>query len=425
MKTGPQTAWTEKMPPMEFKSFSGSDSADVVIVGGGMAGILSAYLLSKAGKKVIVIEKKELLSGATHETTAFLTQIIDTDFSDLEKMSGHDKTVKIAESHGRAIDLIEKIVKEEKIECEFTRCSNFIYVNDRKDFKDLESEIGPIERAGIKAKLHHEALPGFKNGGYIEVTNQGKFHPLKFMRGVVESIKANGVRIFEHSEAISIASSGIPKIVTEHGEIETDWILLTTYEPFRQPAGLFFKKGMYDSFVLEAELEKGAVREGTYEDTENPYHYFRVDPVRNNEGKGAQEKYDRIIIGGEDHRSDIPLPEGKSFEALEKYAKETFGDAIKGIRRRWDGPILETVDGLAFIGPYKNKKILYAFGFSGNGMTYSGISAMMFRDLISGDKNAWTEVYKVDRVPRLTSLAYKTRDYLEELLNGVFKNLGR
>jgi glycine/D-amino acid oxidase-like deaminating enzyme len=408
------TSW-EDIPRKEYGSFKGEMKADVVIVGGGMAGVFSAYLLSEAGKKVILLEKDRLGNGYTLCTTAFLTQSIDIDTPDLIKLFGKAGAQEILASHQTAIDLVEAIVKREKINCDFTRCSNYIYANSEKDLKALAEEAKALSDLGIKITLSEKGKDlGIPNAGYIEICNQAKFHPLKFLTALAACAEKNDAQIFEQTEAIKLEKmeKDRQKVITKNGSIEAEYVVVATYKPFNNPLSLYFKKGSYVSYVLEMEVRDMNLKEGTYEDTENPYHYFRVDPMKN---------YSRVIIGGEDHRQDIPVNEDKNYAALIEYADSLIPPSNRKITKQWDGIILEPVDGLATIGQIGEEHVLYALGFSGNGMSYSAIAALIFRDVITGSDNSLIRLYHPRRHIGVKKLATKAKDYTEELVKGAFK----
>jgi glycine/D-amino acid oxidase-like deaminating enzyme len=409
-----QTAWTENMQKKVYPKLEKSTQADIAIIGGGLAGLLTAYLLTDTGKKIIVIEKDEVAMGVTSLTTAFLTQSIDIDFTDIVKSFDLEDGKDIVDSHGKAIDLIEKIVNENRIDCDFKRCSNYIYELEEKELSSLEEENDAALELGLDSKFVKGGKDlGFENAGYMEIKNQAMFHPLKFLARLAHILEERGVEIYEHTEACEITRHKDKKgveIETAAGIVDATWAVSTVYKPFKQPLRLFFKKGMYVSYIIEGRLDLG-LKEATYEDTENPYHYFRIDG-------------DRIIIGGEDHRQDIPVDPAKNFKALHEYAEKIFPKERFTINRKWSGPILEPVDGLAFIGPLqKNDHMLYAFGFSGNGMTYSAISAMILSDCIRGTENKWHRLYRANRLPHFHALMIKGRDYTEELAKGALKNV--
>lgn len=407
--------WREGVDLPKFERLAGSQQAEVTVIGGGLCGVLSAYLLAKAGKRVILLEKDKLAAQATDATTAFLTQVIDTDFSDMISAWGETEARLITESHARAIDQIEKIIAEENINCEFTRTTNYIYAATEKEFAALQEEAAAARRLGVEANLFQDNKLGFNNAGYLAIPGQAKFHPHKFLAAVARAAVQHGAVIYEQSEALDIKNSGSQKVVeTADGAVTADWVIAATYEPFQQPPGLYFKKGLYISYVFELALPNNVIPEGIYEDTKLPYHYFRIDP---------QTEHASMIIGGEDHRQDIKVSEGKNYTALQEQVDQLLGDTQYEIISKWSGPILEPVDGLAFIGPHEDPRVLYAFGFSGNGMTYSMLAADINTDRICNKTNLYQDLYAASRTPGAKSLLFKGKDYVQELFGGAFKNM--
>jgi glycine/D-amino acid oxidase-like deaminating enzyme len=433
------TYWLKGLQLKEHPALEKNLQTEVCIIGAGITGVVTAYLLAKEGKRVVLIEKDKIGSDATHRTTAIMTEVIDTDPTDLIKIYGEEKSKKIYGSHRRAIDHAEEIIAIEKIDCDFMRCSNFIYINEEKHIKDLESEFEMIKKLEPQCRLSRQPHEGYKNFGYIEVPHQAKFHPMKYITALLEKAIAMGVEYYEKTEACELVrgndlthssdlkrSSG-PRainVVTKNGAIiNADWVIASTHEPFGQPAGLFFKKGMYVTYMFEMKIDQknslGRIVEGTYEDMENPYHYWRVDSTHS----GAKNDTYIMLIGGEDHRADIPIDEHRNYNALNEYVHNLLpGAAIKTVGK-WHGPILEPLDGLAMIGPYKEPNILYAFGFSGNGMTYSHIAASIFKDTVTGQASDMYELYKTSRSISAKSVVEKAKDYGGELIFGAAKNM--
>jgi glycine/D-amino acid oxidase-like deaminating enzyme len=409
------TSWEDIEGP-EYATFTGEMKADVVVVGGGMAGVFAAYMLTEAGRKVILLEKDRLGGGYTVCTTAFLTQSIDTDTRDLIKLFGKTGAKEILNSHQTAIDLTESIIKREKIDCDFVRCSNYIYANTEKDLKTLAEEAKALTELGIKITLSEKGEDLIiSNSGYIEMCDQAKFHPMKFLTELAKRAEKSSAQFFEHSEVEKLErlEGDRQRVITKDGSIEADYVIVATYKPFNNPLSLYFKKGSYVSYVLEMEVKGMNLKEGIYEDTENPYHYFRVDPQKGTE---------RVILGGEDHRKELPMKEDTSYEALIEYADSIIPKENRKITKQWNGIILEPVDGLATIGQITEEHVLYALGFSGNGMTYSAISAMIFRDVITGSDNSLIRLYHPRRHIGVKKLAAKAKDYTQELIQGAVKN---
>ncbi len=307
------TTWRDQEETSRKKrpSLNKDTETDIAIIGGGLCGVLSAYLLSKAGKEVVLIEKDELGSYATLDTTAFISQVLDTSFSEFESTVGQKLTKLIWQSGGEAINAVERIIKEEKIDCEFMRCSAYEYANTPGQFKHLKEEFETYKKLGFKSKLYGLNSMPFKNFGYMEIPNQAKFDPGKFLMSLAEKAEAKNAKIFEKTEALDIIEDKSVVIKTKKGKINANSVIIATYKPFINKK-TNFKKGMYRSYVLELEIPNGIFPEAMFWDMDNPYHYFRVDKKN---GK------DRVIFGGEDHKELIKGVEAKSLRGLENILK--------------------------------------------------------------------------------------------------------
>ncbi len=386
-------------------------AVDIAIVGGGITGILDAYFLSKSGKKVALLESGALGSGVTLQTTAFITKVIDTRLSELVKTSGDELARIISESGQTAIDSIETIIKDEHIDCEFTRTPAYLYASTESQAGAIEEEYAEYQRLGLSAeRLLPAALP-FPNFGSLRIPNQAKFDPGKFISELVVRAEKNGARIFERSEVLSVKEGTGVTIETQSGEVKAKDVIIATYKPIVSDQTRF-KKGMYRSYVCEVEAER-FLEEALYFDLANPYHYFRVDHI------GTM---DRIIIGGEDHRDELQGLDKRSYDALEKYINILFGKKKHVLVGCWYGGILESSDGIPLIGEIK-PHVYVATAFSGNGMTYAMISAMLLTNLISEGGHPWQEAYDPKRSLLSKRTFAKGIDYIEEFFGGAIKNL--
>jgi len=407
-----KSIWQDAELPT-FPPLKGALDADVAIIGGGITGLLTAYVLSSEGKRVAVLEKDRLASGASGLTTAFITQSIDTDVTDQIAMWGEDGARLIWQSHRDAMALIERIIKTENIECDFVRCPAYVYATTSKEARFVEEEYRDMKKLGFPVVLGSRAKLPFKHRQVMVIKNQAKFHPRAFLKGVVEVLLTRGVMLYEKSGVEEIRGERPFEVILKDGLVRASWTITATYHPFNNPKEVLLKKGMYKTYVVAFDVPAGKYPEGIYEDMENPYHYFRVDA-----GKGARGK-DQLILGGEDHRVEIPL-HAKNFEALLEYSEELFGKRYP-ITHRWTGPIEEPIDGLALIGEYDPGKIV-ATAFSGNGMTYGALSALIVRDIIQDAANPYRALYAPGRMPTLTQLWKKGRDYGEEFFKGAIVN---
>ena len=404
--------------PPPHPQLEGNVTADVVIVGGGLTGTLSAYLLGKAGKKVIVLEKKDISNTTTAYTTAWLNCVIDTDVCDLIKMYTESGASKIWHSGMEAIDLIEKIILEEKIDCGFGRFSHFRYATSEKEMRNLRKEHECAQRLGFNTALHDTQVLDFPNSGSFEIKSQAKFHPIKFLIGLRMASLKYGVVYYENTEVQKLSGNKPIVAITKNGKVTADYSIIATYHPFNNPKELFAHKADYVSYVIEANIPRNSIPEGLYEDEKNPYHYFRIDTF---------PKFDSIILGGEDHRKEIPVSENKNYKALLCYLDKLLPNIKYTVVRKWSGEIIETIDGLPYIGSYSknNANMLIATGFSGNGMTYAAVAGQIFTDIVLKRNNPYIELYDASRKTKLHNFMKKLFDFVGEFFGGAAKNIFR
>lgn len=393
-------------------------AVDVCIIGGGLAGIWAAYMLSKEGKSVVLLERDRIGRGETMNTTAFITSLIDTSLSKLVDMFGKEITRRIIQSGEIAIDLIEQTVHLEDIDCEFIRKPLYIYAktNDEMDFikkeESIARELG-LDHVSVRKSLSF----GFSCEGALEVLRQGTYHPLKFLYGIRDVAEQNGVRFFEQTEVSEITGTHILTSTTKNGKkVESKDVVIATYEPMIHES-THFKKGMYISYVSELCIPKDSIAPAMYLDLNNPYHYVRIDEM--------SDMHDRMLVGGEDHRAELRLSQ-KSFDALAEYIEYTFPELEFSIERKWRGHILESSDGLALIGEIAPHKYV-ATAFSGNGMTYAAIGGMLIDGLITKKKirliTDWAAIYDPKRKISPKAFIEKAKDYVGEFFGGAAKNI--
>ena len=361
-----------------------------MIVGGGMAGITNAYLLSKAGKKVVLLEKENLGEHVTDRTTGFLTSVIDTDPEKLTKQFGTRNAELILESHKNAITEVEKIIKEEKIECEFERCTNYIYANNKNEERVLLNLAKVYKKLGIEAEYKKENKLKFNDFGYIEMPNHAKFNAIKYLTSLAKLATKNGAIIAEYTQVFGLEDKKdfVNVDVKDVGIIKAKKVITATYVAFNPPKNLDHLANLYREYVIEYEISKDSLTLGTYEDTRLPYNYFRID---------RHGDFDRLVIGGADHLDTLNLDREINHSLMSEYTKKLFNKMSLREIRHWSGQMLETNDGLAFIGNPKGKNIFYIFGFSGNGMTYSYIAAKIILDQLLSHENFYSKIYSVDR----------------------------
>src|SRR5687768_6217363 len=386
---------TSKLP--EFSPLTADTHADVCIVGAGIAGLSTAYLLSRAGKSVIVLDDGPIVSGETERTTAHLVNALDDRYFELERLHGEEGARLAAESHTAAINAIEAIVKQEGIRCEFERLDGYLFVPPKDSRKVLDDELAAVHRAGLTDTEKVERVPWdfYDTGPALRFPRQAQFHPLKYLAGLAKAIKEKGGRIYTQTHATEIEGGKKARIETKGGGVvNAESVVVATNTPVNDLIAIHTKQAPYQTYVIGGRVPKGSVKRGLYWDTPDPYHYIRIQTV----GRGASA-YDVLIVGGEDHKTGQQDDANKRFAALERWARHRF-PMIESIEYRWSGEVMEPVDGLAFIGrnPMDAKNVFIATGDSGNGMTHGTIAGILLTDLIMERKNAWESIYEPSRI---------------------------
>lgn len=412
------STWIETLDskPRRYPLLKGDIRVDTAIIGGGLAGVTTAYLLGKAGKRVALIGDGTAIETTTAHTTGFLSQNFDTSLSSLAKMFDPHRASEIWGAGKYSIDFIERTIREHRIDCEFMRCSEYVYAVSEPHWAHLRDEAALGNKFGFAIEARRDSTLPIDNHGFVEIKNQAKFHALKYLLALKEVVRERGGAVYDNTEATAIRRVGDARVVeTKGGNITASNVMIATYYPFTKPRQLFGHTGTYRTYIIEYAVKKGALPEAIYEDTHNPYHYFRID---------SGVKNDRLIVGGEDHRAEIPLDPERSFRALRQYAS----GLLKGLElhevRKWSWGVIEPLDGIPYVGALKDDPHTYvATGFSGTGLTASCFAAEIIADAIIGKKNRWADIFAVDRIPSATSLLLKSRDYVGEFFGGAVKNM--
>ena len=365
-------------------------NVDVCVVGAGIAGMTTAYLLASEGKKVVVLDDGLIGGGMTGRTTAHLVNALDDRYFELERLHGEQGARLAAESHTAAIDLIERIVTQEAIDCDFSRLDGYLFVPPGDSQKILDDELEAASRAGLDLKKVERAPLDYDTGPALLFPNQGQFHPLKYLAALADLIEQKGGRIYCGTHVSEVVGGEQARVTSVNGSVVTcEAIVVATNTPVNDLVAIHTKQAAYQTYVIGARIPRGSITRALYWDTPDPYHYVRIQEL--------DENSELLIVGGEDHKTGQEDDANTRFANLENWTRERF--PVADIVYRWSGEVMEPVDGLAFIGrnPLDKDNVYIATGDSGNGMTHGTIAGLLISDLISGRENDWEALYEPAR----------------------------
>ena len=396
--------WTNDRPRIAAHDKQLPKKTEVVIIGGGMAGLLCSYLLEEAGVSNVVLESTEICFGQTEKTTAKITSQHGLIYSEISKIFDEKTAIQYGRINQRAIDEYERIIGRKGIDCKFERLPSYLYTETQTGAYLLEKEYLAAKRIGIKALLTDKTNLPFPVKGALKYENQAQFHPLKFLMGITGELQ-----IYEHTPVLRVQGH---RVITNRGEIQADNMIIATHFPFMNIPGYYFARMHQErSYVLaistsEKEGQKRADLDGMY---------YGID----SQGLSFRNVDQAILIGGFSHRTGAIRKENP-YDALRKRAGELW-PGYKEIAA-WAAQDCMTLDHLPYAGQFSRKTPDWyvATGFGKWGMTGSMVAALAIRDQILGEPHPEWDVLSPQRkwtMEAMKSLCKEAGHITKELLS--------
>ncbi len=362
-----KSIWSEEAL-IPFPQLRTNVKTDVLIIGGGMAGLLCAYQLQNAGVSCILAEASRVAGGITKDTTAKVTAQHGLCYSRLASLFGNRTAGIYLEANARALTQLRSLCS--RIDCDWQNKDNYIY--SLSDRKKLEKELRVLEDLNYPAQWAENLPLPFPTIGAVTFPNQGEFHPLKFLSAIVPLLT-----IYEHTPVRQLVKN---KAITDFGSITAEKILVATHFPFLNKHGSYFMK-LYQQRSYVIALENAQPTEGMY-----------LDEAEN--GLSFRSYRSSLLLGGGGHRTGKP---GGGWAELEAKARQLYPHAK--ITHRWATQDCMTLDGIPYIGQYSpgTPNLYVATGFNKWGMTSSMVAAQLLQDLILEKENPYTEVFSPSR----------------------------
>lgn len=363
-----RSIWYDGIKMEKFQPQNGDIKTDVLIIGGGLCGILCAYMLRNEGVDCTVVEADRICSGITGCTTAKITFQHGLIYDEIISKYGLESAEMYYKSQKNALEKYKELIQS--IDCDFDVCSSVVY--SLTDRAVIEKEISALEKIGCKSEFITETELPFKVLGAVKIESQAKFHPLKFISEIAKDIK-----IYENTKVTELKPR---EVITDKGKIKAKKIIVTTHFPFINKHGLYFVK-MYQHRSYVAAI-KGAP------DIRDMY----VDEAQN--GLSFRSHNGILLLGGGGHRTG---EDGQGWNAPQKACQRYYPNAK--IVQKWATQDCITLDSIPYIGQYsKSTPDFYvATGFNKWGMTSSMVSATILTDMICDRENEYASLYSPSR----------------------------
>ncbi|MCO5612682.1 hypothetical protein L7F22_066951 [Adiantum nelumboides] len=343
----------------------------------------------------------------TGRTTAHIMTWNDDFYYKIAQQHGIEVCKIVGESHRAAIDFVDCIIKEEGIDCKFSKVDGFLFPHEESNevMGLLNKEFEASKVAGFDVKmvnLNRDPSCG-KIANALRFSGNGDFHPLMYIDGLAKAIVRRGGKIYEQSR---VSKNEARKVTTQDGvTVTAESVVLATHSPLNHNLAIHARQEAQRTYVLGFKVKKGSVKKAQWWDTNEPYHYVRIE---------EKESFDVLIVGGNDNPSGIPAEDyikPSPFSSLEKWARERW-TAAEEVIYQWTGQVYEPIDKLHLIGPDPHPgssgDIYVVTGDSGQGMTGGTIAGILLKDLILKRENPWAKVYSPSRLPPLDKATAST-----------------
>lgn len=410
----PRTYWREIELPT-FETLNEDTAVDVAIVGAGITGITAAYLLAKQGVKVAIIEAGGVLNGTTGHTTAKLTAQHGLIYDELISHFGEEKAKLYFESTSNAIKLVENTASENGIDCDFSKQDAYVYATTDEYDRKLETEMAAYQRLGIDGSLAGNIPFDIQIKSALVMRNQAQYHPLKFLKGLLDAAIKAGCKVYENSVAAGIedVDTSQPKVKIKGGQkVACNQVIIASHFPFYDKPGLYFAR-MYAerSYAIGIKTNK-EYPGGMYISADSPSRSIRSTPI---------DGGNLLILGGENHKTGQGVDTLSHYVALETFAKDVFD--LSEYHYRWSAQDLVTLDKVPYIGPITRDKehILVATGYKKWGMTSGILAAHLLADYVLNLDNPYKELYtpsRFDPEPDIKSFISTNADVAKHLIKG-------
>ncbi|MDQ1914427.1 FAD-dependent oxidoreductase [Paenibacillus sp. GD4] len=409
----PQSYWLDSVQTPRFSRLISDIQVDAAIVGGGMTGIVTAYLLTKRGLKVAILEADQILHGMTGHTTAKITAQHDLFYDQLISHMGKEKARLYYDANAEALQWIKDMVQEHSMDCQLVTEDAYVYCISEDYIGKIAAEAKAYEQLGIPGGyLERTALP-YETKAAVVMKNQARFHPLAFLTHLVEEIVRGGGQIYENTTVNGVTKEKPATVSTQEGaKVTADYVVCASHWPFNDRNGYYFSRLHVERSYAMAIRAKLDYPGGMYISADNPKRSLRSATVNGEP---------MLIIGGEGHKTGQGICTFQYYENLKKFAEEELG--LQEIAYRWSAQDIFTTDHVPYIGQElaDTPNLFIATGFKKWGMTSSVAAAHLNTKLILGEESPYKELFSPSRFhadPDIKNFLSANADVAKHLIAG-------
>lgn len=400
-----KSLWLSDVHKKIYPALNGRQKVDVVIVGGGICGLSTAYLLKQSGFRVAVLEKTRVASGTTGRTTGKVTSQHSLIYADLQDRVGKEYARLYGQANQSAIGKIEEIIKKEKIDCDWQRDDNYVYTSDAGQVSQFKKEAKTAVSLGLPASFETSSPLPFEIRAAVKFSGQAKFNAAKYAKGLARAVHGKGSYVFEDSNVSSIRDGSPARVATKDGLVEARCIVVATNVPtfpLMARGGYCILEYPTTSYLIAGRLKKKL--SGMYISPDESH--FSIMPF-------VKDKDKMLLIGGNDHIRGLGRPDNR-YRQIADYAEKYF--ALEKIDYKWSAWDYIAYDYIPLVGkvyPW-SKNLFIATAFKKWGLTGTTVAAMILHDQIFGRHNPWAKVFNSMRSGPIRSIPRVAASYIKQ-----------
>ena len=379
-----ESLWLDTAPQGAHPRLDRDLEVDVAVIGGGIAGVSTAFMLARDGVSVALLEAAQVGSGVTGCTTAKVSALQATVLSAIRSRKGDDAAAVYAEASVTGVEAIARLAEEERIGCDLERRDAYTYAAAEDELESARGELDAAQRAGLPVEwVDGPDLP-FPVAGAVRLPDQLQFHPVRYVRGLAAAAMRHGAVVFEGTRALGVEAGDPCRVRTDRGTVTAEHVVVATHYPMLD-RGLYFARLEPQRSYCVAARVRGALPQGMSINAGSPT-------------RSVRSYDDLVIVGGEGHATGDSQHTPERFAALEEFARRHWD--VVDVPYRWSAHDPVPWDHLPVIGPYapRSSRLWVAAGFMKWGLASGAFAGMLLADLIGGRENDWASTFNPNRL---------------------------